>query len=169
LSNDPSAPARIRLLAEQGYKYVGKPMHGQESHQAVGMIAEGDVVMSSQFRPNENEFCLNGVRAALASSSGGVTVQEGLLTYTANAIRPQQCGDMTFQGSIVAPRSPVMLKKWGNSEIGYKGRSYTYDEELAQSAPPMYPLADPWRMSDWSDANEKCLSAPIFPGEPTCR
>jgi hypothetical protein len=136
----------------------GTPSTAANGARAIGLLAEGDIVLdpSSSTYPKQ-------IQAALLSATGGVRLPWRYrtpvrVTSPAN-FYPAQRASLSIIGSIASHSSIATRWSWGSDWIGWSARTYAWDPWLATYPPPYWPASNPWEIVDQSEANADCYGA----------
>jgi hypothetical protein len=135
---------------------VGNAKIGATDNSILGLIVDGDVIP----RIDKGQ-CPRGLRAAMVSSSGSLSIPPQYRVPNAPGVGSlPYCGNtFSFVGSLGAHYMPFMIGGFGNVPVGFAGRAYDYDSRLLMTPPPLFPTTGPWQVSTWKDADPACLDA----------
>jgi hypothetical protein len=140
---------------------------------ALGLLSEGDIIVDMNM--SGNKCPVSNINAAMVAMSGSLTIPPEWTTQLPPADAPWCTNPLVIDGSVAVHRAPIM--QWiptiatidrSNSDrtVGYKSRTYSWDQNLRVNTPPYFPLSDLWQVSSYKEANADCLTSRS--GDTTC-
>ncbi len=170
---------RITLAAERfgggaASIYInGDLRKGDPQTSAIGLIAQGDVVLWMDGGPGGSACPVHTVEAGIVAASGGMTIPTNYATPEYQPYAPKCSGTLRVHGSVAGHRPPLMVWGWtggAGREAGYTGeRRYTWDKQLKRNPPPYFPLTGSWQPYQVREANTDCLYNASLRVDPGCR
>lgn len=130
----------------------------------LGLVVEGDII--PRF---DQGSCPTGLTAAVVSASGTLGIPPQFrVPWPSSSSLPTCASTFRFRGSLGTHYMPLMRMSWTNGAVvGYPNREYIFDKRLISNPPPLFPTTGPWQVSNWKDADPRCLSSANI-GSPTC-
>lgn len=152
----------------------GDLVKGDDQTSAIGLIAQGDVVLWMEGNASTGTRCpVYRLQAGVVAASGGLTIPTSYTTAELQPNAPRCTGTLHVDGSIAGHRPPLMYWAWNgatNLDAGFVGaRRYTWDKQLKRNPPPYFPLTGTWQPYQVREANSDCLYQPSMRLDPECR